>query len=83
MARIFFDMTSYQSGFMKLTSWQMEVKEGNLMYKSKYFDKDSQKLYVVKNFLQFYGKIKIWQKCHVANIPKLNVLSNILFKMCF
>lgn len=61
MARTFFNMTSYQSGFMKLTSWQMEVKEGNLMYKSKSFDSDSQKLYVAKNFITILWKIKIRQ----------------------
>lgn len=64
MARIFFNMTSYQSGFMKLTSWQMEVKEGNLMYKSKSFDKDSQKLYVVKNFITI-----LWENKDLAKVP--------------
>lgn len=63
MARICFNMTSYQSGFMKLTSWQMEVKEGNLlMYKSKSFDKDSQKLYVVKNFITI-----LWENKDLAS----------------
>lgn len=61
MARFFFNMTSYPYGFMKLESWQIEEKEGNLLYKSKSFDKDSQKLYVVKNFITILWEIKIWQ----------------------
>lgn len=49
---------------MKLTSWQMEVKEGNLMYKLKSFDKDSQKLYVVKNFITI-----LWENKDLAKVP--------------
>lgn len=66
---------------MKLTSWQMEVKEGNLLYKLKSFDKDSQKLYVAKNFKTILWENKDLAKleCHMAHIPKLSIL----FKMCF
>lgn len=50
----------------------MEVKEGYLMYKSKSFDKDSQKLYVAKNFITILweNKDSAKLKCHVAHIPK-------------
>lgn len=61
-------MTSYPYGFMKLAYWQIEVKEGNLMYKSKSFDKDSQKLYAVKNFITILWENKDLEKleCHVG-----------------
>lgn len=53
---------------MKLAYWQIEVKEGNLMYKSKSFDKDSQKLYAVKNFITILWENKDLEKleCHVS-----------------
>lgn len=53
---------------MKLASWQIEVKEGNLMYKSKSFDKDSQTLYAVKNFITILWENKDLAKleCHVG-----------------
>lgn len=54
-------MTCYQRGFIKFASWQNEVKEGNLMYKPKSFDKRIMKLKVAKNFITVLSECKIWK----------------------